>query len=291
MRALTSSAIGPGHPDSGILRTLEIALLKAGGGIEKVRAEVPQLIRRAIDEVIDAPRTGRLMLGETEKTEKTYLGTKIEILIRKFFGFPKGLLDLHIDGHDVDIKNTVGGNWMIPTEAIGKACILIASDEKKAVCQLGLIVCRLEYLSASKNKDSKRSISKVGFENILWILRNQPYPANFWERLDPAAAKRILGCKAGTERIVQLFREVQKRPIHRDVIHAVAQQKDYMKRLRKNGGARDPLAREKIAILSGTYHNALLEKLGLPKIAPDEVLAIKADTGAVEALLRDADLL
>ena len=154
-----------------------------------------------------------------------------------------------------------------------------------------MIVCRLEYLSASKNKDSKRSISKVGFENILWILRNQPYPANFWERLDPAAAKRILGCKAGTERIVQLFREVQKRPIHRDVIHAVAQQKDYMKRLRKNGGARDPLAREKIAILSGTYHNALLEKLGLPKIAPDEVLAIKADTDAVEALLRDADLL
>jgi len=57
-------------------------------------------------------------LGETEKTEKTYLGTKIEILIRKFFKFPKGLLDLHIEGHDVDIKNTVGGNWMIPTEAI-----------------------------------------------------------------------------------------------------------------------------------------------------------------------------
>lgn len=291
MRVAPPSLIGPGHPDYEVLKKLEAALLKGGGGIERVRAEVPQLIRRAIDEVIDAPRTGRFTLRETEKTEKTYLGTKIEILLRKFFGFPKGALDLHIEGHDVDIKNTVGSNWMIPTEAVNKACILIASDEKKALCKVGLIVCRSEYLSTGKNKDSKRSVSKRGFENILWILYDQPYPPNFWERLDPSVVKRILACKAGTERIVQLFCEVQKKPIHRDVIQAVAQQKDYMKRLRKNGGARDHLAREKIAILSGTYHNAILERLGLSKIAPDEFMAVHADTAEVEALLHEADLL
>lgn len=288
MRVGTPSSIGPKHRDYAILKQLEAALLKGGGGIEKIRAGVPQLIRRAIDEVIDAPRSGRLTLGETEKTEKTYLGTKIEILIRKFFGFPKGLLDLEIEGHDVDIKNTVGGNWMIPTEAVEKACILIASDEKKAVCQLGLIVCHLDYLSAGSNKDSKRSISKTGFDNILWILRDQPYPPNFWERLDPAAVKRIMNLHAGTERIVQLFREVQRKPVHRDIIQAVAQQKDYMKRLRKNGGARDALAREKIAVLSGTYDNAILTKLGLGKIAPDELMGVKADTPEIEALLRKA---
>src|SRR5687767_5744114 len=34
-------------------------------------------IRRALDEVIDGPRTGRWDVSQLEKTEKTYIGTKI----------------------------------------------------------------------------------------------------------------------------------------------------------------------------------------------------------------------
>ncbi len=286
MRISNAAIIGPDHQDYPVIKALEDALVQRGGGIERIRDAVPKLIRRAIDEVIDAPRTGRLKLDQIEKTEKTYIGTKIEILIRDFFGLPKGILDLAIDGVDVDIKNTIGNNWMIPDEAIGKPCVLIASDEKLSICQFGLFVCRTDYLTAGANKDNKRSIRKEQFANIHWLLLNEPYPPNFWESMTPDAVLRIMSGKSGNERIVALFRDVQKTPVHRNIIQAVAQQKDYMKRLRKNGGARDQLAREMIAVFSGIYDAQLIEKLGLPKIGADEFIALTADTEELKALLR-----
>ena len=87
--------------DQKIIDIIRADLLKQSGGIDNFRAEVPKLIRRAIDEVIDTPRTARLTL---DQTEKTYIGTKIEILIRNYLNIPKGLLDLKIEGYDVDIK-------------------------------------------------------------------------------------------------------------------------------------------------------------------------------------------
>lgn len=41
-----------------------------------------QAVRQAIDEVLDGPRTGRCKLAELAKTEKTYVGTKVEIVVR-----------------------------------------------------------------------------------------------------------------------------------------------------------------------------------------------------------------
>ncbi|MFN8151440.1 MAG: NaeI family type II restriction endonuclease [Solirubrobacterales bacterium] len=38
------------------------------------------VIRQSIDEVLDGPRTGRWGFEQLEKTEKTYVGTKIEIV-------------------------------------------------------------------------------------------------------------------------------------------------------------------------------------------------------------------
>ena len=37
-------------------------------------------IRQSIDEVLDGPRTGRWGFEQLEKTEKTYVGTKLEIV-------------------------------------------------------------------------------------------------------------------------------------------------------------------------------------------------------------------
>lgn len=288
MRVIRPSIVKPGHPDFDVLSRLAKELDRRGGGRARIIAEVPQLIRRAIDEVIDAPRTGRLLLEQTEKTEKTYIGTKIEILIRDFFGLPKGLLDLEIDGMDVDIKNTVGANWMIPTEAVGKPCILIASDEKKAICQLGLIICHSSYLTKGENKDKKLSIATANFENILWILHNQSYPANFWEGCDPKIARHIMTGGSGNERIVRLFQSIQRRAIHRDIIQTVARQKDYMKRLRKNGGARDSLAEQGIAVLSGFYDAALIKACGLGRIGPDEFIGFCPTKDDEKERLRNA---
>lgn len=269
--------VGPGHPDYAIIHQVEAEILKRAGGIDRLRAEFPQLIRRGIDEVIDMPRTRRLRLDQCEKTEKTYLGTKIEILLREFLGLPKGILDLVVDGLDVDIKNTVGTNWMIPGEAIGKPCILIMSDEKLALCQLGIVVAHQAYLRAGNNRDKKGSFSASSFQHIYWILINYPYPPNFWENFDVKTAQWIMLGRSGSERLSRLFKSALGVSVHRDIIQGVAQQKDYMKRLRKNGGARDTLARERIALLSGAYDAGAIARLGLDRIGPDEFIAFKAE--------------
>jgi hypothetical protein len=277
----------PHNPaDAAMLQELEAAVLKNVGSRKQLEHDFPKLIRRAIDEVIDTPRTGRLTLEEIEKTEKTYIGTKIEILFRSFIGFPKGLYDLEINGRDVDIKNTIGSNWIIPPEAHNKPCFLIRSNEKKALCSLGLIVARYEYLN-KPNRDGKGTISKAGFEHIHWLLHDAAYPPNIWERVDKEKVKRIFEPKAGTERLVRLFREMQGIPVSRNTIEGIAQQKDYMKRLRKNGGARDKLAAGGIALLSGTYDKALIKTLGLPVCTRDEFISYKARTDEERKLLKD----
>jgi len=78
---------------------------------------------------------------------------------------------------------------------------------------------------------------------------------------------------------------VQERPISRSHVLAIAPQKDAMKRLRKNGGARDSLASDGIAILSGQYDAALIERLGLPKCKKDEFISCTTKKRPEKALL------
>lgn len=274
------------HPDFALLHPIVSAIIRNAGGEEELRQKFPALIRRAIDEVIDTPRSKRLKISQLEKTEKTYIGTKIEILLRDFLKFPKGILDLNIDGIDVDIKNTIGKNWMIPTEAIGKACILISSDDKIAKCYLGVIIAKIEYLNSGSNKDNKRSISAYGSSKIQWILERYPYPKNFWETIPDGLAYTIMSGSSGNERIIRLFSSVTQRPIHRDIIAAVAQQKDYMKRLRKNGGARDYLSRNGIALLSGKYDALAIEYLGLTHVNVDHFISYNPKSETEKIYLR-----
>lgn len=288
MRKIPQSRVAPGHPDYATTSKIAEIVIRHAGGINHLREEFPLLIRRAIDEVIDTPRTGRLKLEELEKTEKTYIGTKIEIIVREFLGLPKGRLDLKIDGLDVDIKNTIGNNWMIPTEAIGKPCILVASDEASAFCYLGVIVAHMEYLTASQNKDEKRSISADGFKDIYWILREHPYAPNFWSQVKEETAHYVIDMNGtgGAERLRRLFTSIQGVPISREIVAGVARQADYMKRLRKNGGARDILLKENIALLSGMYDSAAIKSLGLPNCANDEFISVKIETEQQRDILR-----
>ncbi|MDR3425521.1 MAG: NaeI family type II restriction endonuclease [Alphaproteobacteria bacterium] len=277
------------HRDYAIVQQLESALAHQAHGLDKLKQALPSLIRAAIDEVIDAPRTGRVHARELEKTEKTYIGTKVEILVRNFFRLPKGILDLTIDGLDVDVKNTLGDTWMIPREAVGKPCILVASDEDKHTCFFGIFIAHLDNLTSGVNQDQKRSVSAAGFMNIHWILIDEPYPVSFWSKLGTQKTHAIMRGKSGSERVEALFREVQAIPVHRDIVQAVAQQKDYMKRLRKNGGARDVLAREGIAILSATYDSLLIRRLGLPPLDRDEFISFKPTSAADIAMLQRAE--
>jgi hypothetical protein len=289
MRVIRHPPLTLTHRDFVIMKRLESALAKQAGGVDKLKQELPALIRAAIDEVIDTPRTGRVHASELEKTEKTYIGTKVEILVRNFFHLPKGILDLKIDGLDVDVKNTLGDTWMIPPEAVGKPCILVASDEVKRTCFFGIFIAHLENLTAGVNQDKKRSISALGFVNIHWLLIDEPYPESFWSKLGVKKTRAIMRGQSGNERIAELFRNTQGIPVHRDIVQAVAQQKDYMKRLRKNGGARDTLADEGIAILSGKYDAYYITRLKLPAIGPDEFISIEPTSAEDVEMLRRAD--
>jgi hypothetical protein len=289
MRLIRHPPLTSAHRDYVIVKRLESALAKQAGGPEKLKQELPVLIRAAIDEVIDAPRTGRVHASELEKTEKTYIGTKVEILVRNFFHLPKGILDLTIDGLDVDVKNTLGvGAWMIPREAVGKPCILVASDEAKHTCFFGIFVAHMDYLSVGTNQDQKRSVTASGFANIHWLLVDEPYPPSFWSKLGEEKTHVIMRGKSGNERIETLFREVQGIPVHRDIVQAVAQQKDPMKRIRKNGGARDALAREGIATFTGTYDSPLIARLRLSRTGRDEAISFKPTSADDIAMLRKA---
>lgn len=275
MRIIAANQIASGHPDFEIIRRIEKALFAQCGGLTGLRSELPKLIRQAIDEVIDAPRTGRSSVAELEKTEKTYIGTKVEILVRNFFHLPKGILDLKIDGLDVDVKNTIGNTWMIPREAVGKPCILVASNEDDYCCSFGVFIAHPANLTQGVNQDQKRSVSAAGFSQIHWFLVNEPYPESFWSKVGKNVTHSIMRGENGNERIATLFRLCKRMPIHRDIVQAVAQQKDYMKRLRKNGGARDHLAAEGIAILSGKYDGELLSLLGCGVVSPDEIISVE----------------
>jgi hypothetical protein len=277
------------HQDHLLMRFLHDSIMRHAKGLEKFQRDIPQLLRQAIDEVIDAARSRRYTIAEIEKTEKTYIGTKIEILLRNHLGLERGdVLDLSIDGVEVDIKNTVRFAWTIPNEALGHPCILVSANEETSLCSLGIIVIRPDVLNAGRNRDQKTTISRDGLRNAHWILKDFPYPKNFWQFLPDSNRLAITRPRGGTERMAALFRLYQRQPIPRTVVEALAQQKDPMKRLRKNGGARDTFAREGLSLLSGKKHAALIQALGLPFCAKDQFISIQPSTERETALLIEA---
>ncbi|MGG7519591.1 NaeI family type II restriction endonuclease [Allorhizobium undicola] len=286
---MSHAPLDSSHPDYPLVSRLVKAILNHAGGFDKFAVDVPALLRQAFDEVIDAPRTNRFTLGETEKTEKTYVGTKVEILIRNYLGVAKGrVLDMLVDGVEIDIKNTTGRDWMLPKEVVGRPALLVRSSESTALCDVGIVVCRPEYLRLSKNQDGKGQLLAAQHVNIWWILRQHPYPPNFWEVLSVSDRMEIMSARGGTSRIAALFEKVQGRPISRQQVSALAQQHDYMKRIRRNGGARDILAPKGIALLWGQRDRALIEQLGLGPVTADEFISFRPLKADDVTLLRNA---
>ncbi len=133
--SMSQAPLDSSHQDYDLVSTLVAAILRHAGGYDAFAVDVPALLRQAFDEVIDAPRTNRFTLIETEKTEKTYVGTKVEILIRNYLGVPKGaVLDMLIAGTEIDIKNTTGRDWMLPREVIGLSPHCLSDHQRKRRC-------------------------------------------------------------------------------------------------------------------------------------------------------------
>jgi hypothetical protein len=207
-------------------------------------------IRKAIDEVIDGARTGRYLYSQLETQEKTYVGTRIEIVVRTELDLDFGRrLDTEIAGQEVDIKWSAKGSWMIPTEAVGEICLVLRGDEDKRTFSVGLVRCSEDRLNAGENKDKKRTLSATGKRGISWLIENGHLPVSYLADLDDETRRAVLAKRAGQARIRELFTRVPGRPVPRDVIPTLATQVDPMRRIRQDSS--DRLGGMKI--LSGHY--------------------------------------
>ncbi len=241
-------------------------------------------VRKAIDEVIDGARTGRFRYDQLEAQEKTYIGTRIEIVVMADLGLsPGSKLDTVIRGHDVDIKWSAKGQWMIPQEAINEICLVLAGDENGGTFSVGVVRCRPEWLRASENRDRKTGLSKEGKNNVRWLIQDGSLPTNFLASLDEETRNLILAQPAGQSRVREFFMRVTGVAVPREVIPTLAVQLDPMRRVRQDGN-RGRLGGMKI--LSGHYASSreaastlgyALSKRDYISVPIDELLELPED--------------
>lgn len=280
----------PTHPDHAILAPIyDDVLMRVRGGLG---TQFLALAREALEFVLDPVRTARTRLSELDKVEKTFVGLKLEHFLRDWLDVPRGAKrDLQIAGHEVDVKNTVAGNWSIPEETYRNAepCLLTTIDDKQLCCSLGLFVARAAYFNAGTNRDTKKGISSEGRKQIVWLVKDAPYPPSRFDGLDMTRFRALRKLRGGNLRAAQFFREQIGRPVSRIVIQSLLHdQKDPMKRLRANGGADDILRAEGLRILIGDYtaDRALAEAAGIAGLEKGSALCVAVSPPALPSPLR-----
>ena len=243
------------------------------------------VLRATFDQLYDGMRTGRYRWDQLHKTEKTHFGTLVEINMQREFSFRDGLsLDYRIAGAEVDCKYSQSlWGWMIPPEARGRLCLLLTADEglpglgqHPPQWSMGLIRATTSRLTGGGNRDAKVQINKAGRQHVHWLFQHAPLPPNVLLHLPADVTSHVMSGRSGLQRLVRLYRHATKTIITRVTVETVAQQKDPMKRLRANGGARTELQDEGIVIL-GQYrrHAEVAQALGLPVPNAGETISVR----------------
>ncbi len=225
------------------------------------------VLRSTFDQLYDGQRTRRYHWDQLYKTEKTHCGTLVEINLQREFEFADGKeLDYQIEGIEVDCKYSQKmGAWMIPPEARNHLCLLLsAEDTATPTWNMGLVRASEDHLNTGENRDGKKTLNPAGRSAIRWLRKNAPLPPNVLLQLPADTVARIMAPESGQQRINELFRAALGLAIGRATVATVAQQDDYMKRVRANGGARTKLQPEGIIIL-GQYdsHVKIAAALGV----------------------------
>ena len=258
-------------------------------------------LRDSLDELLDGQRTGRWAYQHLSKTEKTYLGTAVEVNLTKEFEFANGDdLDWKVAGLDVDCKFSKDlGGWEIPMEMYlcedhdarqGKAnhpALLTWLNDDTNQWAAGLITITDERLrwrvdkesgerSRGYNRDNKRRLAEGAKSDIYWLWGGMQHdlPRNLLLHLDAAARERVFSHpRSGQARVDQLFREVQDTIVSRQMVVTVAQQDDAPKRARD---ARLHLRKEGVLILGHQEsHPNVAHALGLPVPVKGEWIAVR----------------
>ena len=242
--------------------------VRAAIGLTDHGALMAAAIRATYDQLYDGQRTGRWDVRQLCKTEKTYMGTLVEINLQRFLEFGNGdVLDYNIAGHEVDCKFSQAlYGWSIPIEMYEptpQIAPLVWASDYKAVWLAGLLRTEDRFLRSGRNRDGKRTINDDGADRILWLHDRGDLPENILLRLPPEVRRAIIASPSGQHRVNELLARVQNRLIDRETILRVGQQDDPLKRVRD---ARHDLHASGIVVF-GHYrpHPDLAEQLGLPR--------------------------
>jgi hypothetical protein len=276
---LPSDTPKPGSVLERRMEAIESDLLTQAGGLDSFRTQAGQIIREAVDYVIDAPTLARYSIEELEPDEKTSIGKRIERLFRVKFNIARGSkLDISLGGEEVDIKTTMTNKWMFSKSSWESVNLLIAYNEEKAIFRVGLVYVIDEQLGA-KNRDGKRTIRAEFHEEIRWIVLDSPYPENFLAKLDRKLLDKIRTRRSGQQRVNFLLENIPGTIIPRHAITSVANQKDPLRRLRKNGGARSPFWKKGLLVLSGKFmaDKRVAEAVCGVRLEPDQFMSLRKD--------------
>lgn len=257
-------------------------------------ARIARMMRQTLDQLYDGQRTGRFSWDQLHKTERTHFGTLFEINLRREFDdvIDEGVaLDYRIAGHDVDCKFSQTMNaWMIPPEAVGELLFVGYVRDSTSEFAVGVVRASPEHLRSGANRDAKVGLNQAGRDAVRWLHRPGDLPPNVLLQADPddLAAIFMKGL-SGQARVNELFRRIVRRRIGRNAVATVAQQDDFMKRVRENGGARSLLRPEGYVILGGDYalHRWVAAQLGVPVPEAGEMVSLRvtrADRGEVNAV-------
>jgi hypothetical protein len=236
------------------------------------------VFRRTFDQLYDGQHTGRYQLDQLFKTEKTHFGTLIEINLQRELKLDDGkTLDFNIAGHEVDCKYSHTGAWMLPIESFDQIVLVTQADDKQSTWSAGLVRVTEQNRRTSENRDRKTSLNPNGRADISWIFKDAQMPPNALLSLPAVEVEAIMNARSGQARVNELLRRATNRRLTRSIIATVAQQEDFMKRVRENGGARSALRPEGYLILGGDYkgHKSTAEKLGCEVPQPGEVVSVK----------------
>ena len=245
------------------------------------RDRVRWTLRDSIDSLLDGQHTGRWNYHHLLKTEKTHLGTTLEIMLGREFSIPEGArIDWQIAGLDVDCKFSKDyGGWEIPREMYlsatpakrsGKAneiALLVWINDDSSEWAMGLLHVNDKLLSGAANGDDKRKLNKAGLGEIHWLWGGlqADLPSNQLLQLSDEERDTIFSHSSGQVRTNALLRQFNGRLVYRTTVLTVAQQADGMKRPR-DARLRQHLGREGFVILGHQGADPYIaERLSLPR--------------------------
>jgi hypothetical protein len=177
------------------------------------------VLRDTLDQLYDGQRTGRWSFNQLYKTEKTHMGTLVEINLQREFGFADGdATDYRLAGVQVDCKYSMrDGGWTLPPEVIGHLALVVTADDARSSWRAGLVRVAGEHLNPGRNRDSKGGLSLDGRARVRWLWPHNKYLApNLFLQLDDATRDRIFNARSlrgdrhGQARVNELFRAVQR---------------------------------------------------------------------------------